>query len=38
MRKTASGGMALSPTGLLAEGLPSLCEEESLPGSPFFHS
>lgn len=38
MRETASGGMALSPTGLLAEGLASLCEGESLPESPFFHS
>ena len=38
MKETASGGMALSPTGLLAEGLASLCEGESLPGSPFFHS
>lgn len=38
MRETASGGMALSPTGLLAEGLASLCEGESLLGSPFFHS
>ena len=26
MRETASGGMALSPTGLLAAGLASLCE------------
>ena len=26
MRKTASGGMALSPTSLQAEGLASLCE------------
>ena len=38
MRETASGGMALSPTGLRAEGLASLCQGESLPGSPFFHS
>ena len=38
MRETASSGMALSPTGLLAEGLASLCEGGSLPGSPFFHS
>lgn len=45
MRETASGGMALSPTGLraeglasLCEGLASLCEGGSLPGSPFFHS
>ena len=45
MRETASGGMALSPTGLLAAGLASLCEGgvrgtdgENLPGSPFFHS
>lgn len=38
MRETASGGMALSPTGLLAEGLASLCEGENLPGSLFFHS
>ncbi len=38
MRETASDGMALSPTGLRAEGLASLCEGESLPGSPFFHS
>ena len=28
MRETASGGMALSPTGLRAEGLASLCERE----------
>lgn len=26
MRETASGGMALSPTGLRAEGLASFCE------------
>ena len=38
MRETASDGMTLSPTGLRAEGLVSLCEGENLPGSPFFHS
>ena len=38
MRETASGGMALSPTGLRAESLASLWEGENLPGSPFFHS
>ena len=37
MRETASDGMALSPTGLRAEGLASLWEGENLPGSPFFH-
>lgn len=38
MRETASDGMALSPTGLRAEGFASLCEGESLLESPFFHS
>ena len=38
MRETASDGMTLSPTGLRAEGLAYLCEGESLPGPPFFHS
>ena len=33
MRETASGGMALSPTGLLAEGLASLCEGGGEPAS-----